>query len=447
MEYYDYFVEDETSKLFGNATTLICSAISSDADGSQERFRCVRYNYWHQILTLLFIYLPSMNVIATLFGRTKAAWVGLKFSLMMVIIGGTMALVGFFLAIPSVSIAGWYIVIIYLGVMGSAWQIVNFFAPGSYLHHNDASIYYYIIFLPLFIISPAIFLFIKILAILKAGNSFIQDQASFGSRGESIFEAAPQLGLQLYVAMLSLNPSITQILSMITSSATLSLPNIQLYVTEKGEVFGKKSIINNLLVFLPASLFKISALSILAVFIRGWLVLVIAGTILIVWVSLFVISQTLDLKFNEGSIDVLLLSWLTLASLKDSKIASMERMWSTLIVTTIYSIILVTIIIICYVDPNSVFIHGFDLNWSDLELVKKPLYLNLFLGLTIGIGWASFLLDVVNALCRTYICGANSEDLMDAQDTNTGFWNRAVLLEVFKWKDWNKQQNLEETKL
>ena len=104
-------------------------------------------------------------------------------------------------------------------------------------------------------------------------------------------EAAPQFGLQCYVVFLSLTPiGWIKWISITTSVLTLSLTNIEHYVTArevklmtkmprepkntdfKGlndlelktiDTFGPMSILKNIAIFLPQSLFKILAVSIL----------------------------------------------------------------------------------------------------------------------------------------------------------------------------------------
>ena len=142
-------------------------------------------------------------------------------------------------------------------------------------------------FVPLLIISPAIFIIIKLLAIFKSGNTLLQIQATYGSRGEGILEAAPQLSLQLYIVLLSLKPTQNQVLSILTSAATISLPNIENFVSSRGGEFGFKPITKNIWVFLPASLFKILSVSLLAVFLRGWVILLIVAIIILVFVFLW----------------------------------------------------------------------------------------------------------------------------------------------------------------
>ena len=229
-----------TSSLLGNAVRLTC-ARSINVDGQDVCIEYVKYDYWFAILTLLFIYLPSVNVVATLYGPSTAGKASVKVSLGMAVVGGVCALIGYFMSDPTTSIIGWYFVILSGGMLSMGF--VNHFSSDT-KNGEISRVHYLILFIPLLIISPAIFIIIKLLAIFKSGNILIQSQATYGSRGEGILEAAPQLGLQLYIVMLSLSPSTNQVLSILTSAATISLPNIENFVSSRGGEFGFKPIIN-----------------------------------------------------------------------------------------------------------------------------------------------------------------------------------------------------------
>ena len=131
-------------------------------------------------------------------------------------------------------------------------------------YRGKTSLIHHIMFIPLVFFSPAIFIVIKFMAIFKSENTLLQSQATYGSRGEGILEADPQLGLQMYIVLLSLAPTKKQVLSILTSAATLSLPNIENFVTARGGEFGFKPIVKNIWIFFPASLFKISSIAILS---------------------------------------------------------------------------------------------------------------------------------------------------------------------------------------
>lgn len=380
---------------------------------------CVRYNYWFAILTLLFIYLPSVNVIATLYGPRRAGEVGYRLGIVVTILGGILAAIGYFVPSPGAAIAGWFMIFIGAGVF--VMGVVNFVSVRSGIIHQRLP--HYLLFIPLLIRSPIIFIIIKLLAIMKSNNNqFIQCQSIYGSRGEAILEAAPQLCLQLYIVLLSMSATQNQWFSIITSAATISLPIIENYVLARGGDFGVKAIIKNILVFLPACLFKVLSVSLLAVFFRAWVILVIFATIFLVFVTLWNLHRCYDFPSeddgNQQGWECVFLSWLTLAGLGKSKVDAVYRLVSTLLVTITYSIILGIILAICNDDPASGYIHGYGLSWSDLELVKDTQYMNKILGSTISLGWISLIVDFVVAFIKSMFAEGEG-----------GFWDLAVLLE------------------
>ena len=123
-EITDFLVENRTRAFFGNATTVTCSLINSTSDG-QEQFVCVRYNYWFAILTLVFIYLPGVNVIATLYGPATAGFVGMLEGLVLALLGGILAATGYFVPSPGAAIAGWFMVCLGPAVFGMGWVKVT----------------------------------------------------------------------------------------------------------------------------------------------------------------------------------------------------------------------------------------------------------------------------------------------------------------------------------
>ena len=416
------FRDDYYSPQFGNVT---CSQYNSTASGQDVCVEFMKNDYWFAITTLFFIYLPSVNVIATLYGPSSAGRVAVKMSLVTALVGGVLALIGYFvtspMSSPATSITGWFLVILSSGFLGMG--LVNM-VSGDFDTGGKTHLLHYIMFIPLVSISPAIFIFIKFLAIFKTENKLLQSQATYGSRGEGILEAAPQFGLQIYIVMLTLNPTMNQVLSILTSAATLSLPNIENFVTARGGDFGFKSIVKNILIFLPACLFKILSVAIFCVFLRGWVVLIIVGTIGLVFAALILVYFCCDIFKPEDQIqddndqqgfECTILAWLTIAGLGKTKLAAVFRLVSTLTVTITYSLLLGTLMIICNgnVDQDFGYVYGFGFQWSDLEIAKDPFYLNLLLGSTIGIGWISFLMDIIITIpwCKA------------------GFWKEAVLLQ------------------
>ena len=130
-----------------------------------------------------------------------------------------------------------------------------------------------------------------------------------------------------------------------------------------------------------------------------------------------------------------------MTGLQRTKAGAVYRLVSTIAVTMIYSLILGIILVICNVDPDSVYVFE-DLRWSELELVKGSFYLNLVLGFSIGLGWISFLLDIILAWCkyhdwRSHNWGPLSKGVDWFVDEDGGkeaeFWDGAVLLEGLKY--------------
>ena len=120
--------------------------------------------------------------------------------------------------------------------------------------------------------------------------------------------------------------------------------------------------------------------------------------------------------------EYVVLHWLTLASLGASKMDAVLRSWFTLFFTIIYTIILSAILMVCYVDPEKVSVQlpklGMEYTWSNLEIVKDPLFLNIILYSTITIGWTALVLDILSTWYR----------FKDSLNDETGFWGKTVLL-------------------
>ena len=412
-------MEDQRNRFLGNFTIRSCTIINTTCSEEGLKISCKKSDPWFAILTLIFIYLPTVNVISSLYGPKKAGTVGLVGGLVMLIIGGILGCVGYFLPSPVAAIMGWIMIILGDGLAAiglSSCLFVFGFSRPSVLH--------FVLFIPLMILSPAIFIFIKLLAIFESQNTFIQSQSTFMSRGEAILEAAPQLCLQLGAAMITMDPSLNQIFSIITSAVTLSLPNIENYVTARGGIFGFDAIIKNIAVFLPASLFKVLSFSITCVFFRAYSAGILVGCIILYWLLFTYIRLCHSDKMKEFmKSEYVAWHWMTLASLGASKMDAVLRTWLTILFNIIYTIILSAILVVCYVDPDmgstQLPILGMEYTWSDLEIVKKPFFLNLILYSTISLGWTALFLDILSTWCK----------FKDSLDYEFEFWGKTVLLE------------------
>ena len=68
-----------------NDTLVSCTLMNETEEGFE--FYCEEYNPFFASLTLTFIYLPSLNVVAALYGQKKAGTIGAVFGLLMAVPG------------------------------------------------------------------------------------------------------------------------------------------------------------------------------------------------------------------------------------------------------------------------------------------------------------------------------------------------------------------------
>ena len=409
-------VEDQANRILGNITIQSCTILNTTCSEEGLVISCKKKEPWYAIFTLTCIYAPFPNVITTLYGPKRAGIVSIVVGIFVLILGGILGYIGYSLPSPAAAIVGWFMILAGLsGVLGVL--VLGFSRP---------SVFHFVLFIPLMILSPSIFIFIKLLAVFETQNVFIQSQSTYMSRGEAIHEAAPQLILQLCIALITMNPTPQQIFSIITSALTLSLPSIESYVTARGREFGFDSIIKNIAVFLPASLFKILSISIIGIFFGPYTIAFLIGFVALYWILLLYFRVSLSNKMRDFmQSEYVAFHWLTLGSLGASKMDAVLRSWGTLLFTIIYTIILSVILVVCYVDPDmgSIIIPtlGLIFTWSDMEIVKEPFFLNLILCSIISLGWIALILDILSAWCRFRF--------KDYLDDETGFLGKTVLLE------------------
>ena len=485
-------------------------------------FSCMENDQNFAAFTLAFIYFPSLNILATLYGPFKVWIMGLVWGIVILIYGLSFSAEDDIDSEISSNLSerGMEMFFVFLGVemmiLGSIiwWQSPTRLTRQQ-LHSicSFSSILFLFSFPLLLPIIPLIFLIIKILSLIKPNNKFLKAQATLGSRGESILEAAPQFGLQCYIVLLSMSPTWSQWFSLITSAITLSPANIEHYVTarlkdkkrkwekeefviklqlkakftkppkeitfkpekkcdvnlnedtllemfkrssvelipdrlssmelssyeiESMDKFGPMSILKNIAVFLPASLFRIMAVSIFCVFFKSSAMIIILG-----YLGFLLCIATCGCCFCnfEGEkddisnlVESFSLSWLTITSLGRGKVAAVLRMASSFILNIAHTIIFIVILAICNTDPGLID-SEFGVSWSDLALVQDLTTLNILLVSTICLGWGALLLDVITAAVKNYYRSKDSDT--EDQREKASFWDNAILLEGLKynWRD------------
>ena len=293
-----------------NETLEYCTLLNQTEEGFI--FSCVEYNPWFASLTLTFIYLPSLNVLATMYGPKKAGALGIVWGAVMF----GLSFIFLFVSVIATNIwyvMGWFLVFLGGGMTFLALTIdesanlsLTYFRFIFSFFSNSDSLLSCLLFPLLLPLSPITFVCLKLISLLKPNNKLLKAQSKMGSRGESILESAPQLALQCYIVLLSLSPTSSQWFSLITSALSLCPANIEYYVTacleEKKrmkkkpvDTFGPMSILKNIAVFLPISLFRILAGSILCVLFNVFAIAIIVGYMLVLFVCLGITDRCYNL--------------------------------------------------------------------------------------------------------------------------------------------------------
>ena len=294
------------------------------------------------------------------------------------------------------------------------------------------------------LLSPILLVLIKFFAILKPKNDLIQSQSRYCSIGESIFEASPQLCLQLYVVFNSLSPSWKQMFSIITSSLTLGLPNMEKFLNYPDFQF--KNVVKYFLIFFLDSFFKVASISLITTFFHTYTFLIVF-IVIILKMALILILLLIYKLYNEEDlqhqwIECGLLSWLTITNLDNTRAAVILRMVSSYFIFIIYSSLLLTITIMCAINPNIIILSVFGyeelaeviVDWSELEILP---YLPLMVGIIIFCGAASIILDLVGVWIHHH------HQQMDQLDHPDGFWSdyKSVIHSGWKYLKNRKHQD------
>ena len=119
----DSRVANETSTYLANATTRTCTLISEQGDSFT--FSCVQQEYKYGVLTFVFIFAPSGNVLKALMGPAIGGAICMLWGLVMIIVGGVLIGVGVYIKSVAVMLFGFFIcflgVILYIiGPVGAA---------------------------------------------------------------------------------------------------------------------------------------------------------------------------------------------------------------------------------------------------------------------------------------------------------------------------------------
>ena len=137
-------MEDQTNRILGNITIRSCTIMNRTCSEEGVIISCKKNDPWWAIWTLIFIYLPTGLVIATLYGPKKAGTVVTVGGLFMLIVGGTLGYIGYSLPSPAAAIVGWFM------IFGGFLALFGVFIFGV----SRPSVFHFALFIPLMILSP-----------------------------------------------------------------------------------------------------------------------------------------------------------------------------------------------------------------------------------------------------------------------------------------------------
>ena len=338
------------------------------------------------------------------------------------------------------------------------------------------------------------------MGVVKPKNQFLKAQSTLGSRGESMFEAAPQFCLQCYIVLLNWKPlGWKKWASLVTSALTLSLTNIEHYVTSRLEekkvetkneefevtlkvkmqypknpqeqkfkpelnclknlatntfeefypqssieftsrgltsmkltsielkskdTYGLMSVLENIAVFLPQSLFKILSLVIVLLFFK----LTVGFFYVYPYILVICYLKLKGIFMNIEMFECICLSWLTITNLGRGKTAAVCRLVTSIFWTIAHTITITVILVICNTDPGIMGDGQLLPVWSELPLVQDLPALNTLLITIICLGWSSLVLDVITAGVKHHRARDSTKE-----EEETSIWDGAILFEAWKY--------------
>ena len=131
-----------------------------------------------------------------------------------------------------------------------------------------------------------------------------------------------------------------------------------------------------------------------------------------------------DWRYQEW--DCWVLSFLTLTNLGNTKAAALQRLFSLMYWNIVYTSTFALILDIETIQRLQRIVC------NSLYDPQHDLYLMIILGVTIGLGWLSLVMDVITDIIKFRHCRPVIKDY-GPENKKTGFWDGFVLLEGLKY--------------
>ena len=186
-------VATETSTYLVDATTRTCTLISES--GGRYTFSCVKHDYLYGVLTFVFIFAPSANVLLALMGPVIGGLICMLWGPVMFIVGVALIGVGVYNKSVTVMLFGGFLfflgpILLCIGMVG-AGNNKNDGGKISILK-NIKKNWQCVLLAPIIILlSPLIIVITDAMALLRPDSEFIQRQKKLAKEGESVLEAPP----------------------------------------------------------------------------------------------------------------------------------------------------------------------------------------------------------------------------------------------------------------
>ena len=241
--------------------------------------------------------------------------------------------------------------------------------------------------------SPFILLFIKLQAVVKPHSKLIMHQAKMCSRGETLMEATPQLCLQYYVTLLNLDFGWRQIFSMLTSALKICFEHGQKFL-EINNIIGTSKLVKYFPIILFNSIFRVSTMALIFIFFQESSIFIVLCYCFLLFCMFYILLGCYDLRKEKSDryemLECIMAFWLSITNLAPSRVARFILLVSTYYNLLVNSTILLTILTICNLDPDTAINPNNSVHWGEqtygtawgrLLLVENIFYLNLIVGL------------------------------------------------------------------
>ena len=386
-----------------------------------DEFSCFEKDPQFAILTLLFIYLPSIQIFKSIFHGEAAE---------LIITAWGCIFFGIGLLLPMASSDGFiHMAAVAIGILGICGMFYGYFPSLGNESWTLSTLCSKLISLPkicwtkltnvaqnwtmflsyplILLLSPALVLLIKLRTILPH-NTHLGKQKQGLNLGESSLEAAPQLALQVYIILTRADrwPTNFQLAAMFASLASLALPSIEIFLTSRHEDTGMKNKAKYWPVFFTNTVFRVFSLGIITSVVKYW-----AFSIWVLnynWILLEMIFSQFFLRYccrrktndnRRRGVDSCMLSPLTVTNLENNSTDLRYRRFFAYWIFALYTLVLLGMLVLCNLGLELTLPL---LDWKIVGKVENIFLLNTLIVTTLCLGVVSLVLDTGRFYCWQY---------------------------------------------